>query len=98
VAVGRTADPDENAGGGRINVPMQPSGASAVDAVKTQAAEPAVNEPYPLHSTVRHKAWGTGTVLGYDNDRMTVLFDTVGYKTLSLAVVRTGGLLVLEAD
>jgi len=98
VAVGRTADPDENAGGGRINVPMQPSGASAVDAVKTQAAEPAVNEPYPLHSTVRHKAWGTGTVLGYDNDRMTVLFDTVGYKTLSLAVVRTGDLLVLEAD
>ncbi len=54
----------------------------------------AVNEPYPPHSVVRHPAWGTGTVLGYEADRMTVLFDTVGYKTLSVAVVVKGNLLV----
>jgi ATP-dependent DNA helicase RecQ len=50
--------------------------------------------PYPLHSTVRHREWGLGRVLGYDQDRMTVLFDDVGYKTLSVAVVRKSKLLV----
>jgi ATP-dependent DNA helicase RecQ len=49
--------------------------------------------PYPLHSTVSHRHWGRGTVLGYDDDRMTVLFEEVGYKTLSVAVVRNNGLL-----
>jgi ATP-dependent DNA helicase RecQ len=68
----------------RPAVPSQPSPA------------PSAARPYPLHSTVRHRAWGTGTVLGYENDRMTVLFDEVGYKTLSVAVVSREDLLVLE--
>jgi ATP-dependent DNA helicase RecQ len=49
--------------------------------------------PFPLHSTVRHADWGTGMVMGYEADRMTVLFDNVGYKTLSVPVVREQGLL-----
>jgi len=57
---------------------------------------PAQSPLYPLHSTVRHRSWGTGTVLGYDDDRMTVLFDSVGYKTLSVGVVRRQNLLVPE--
>jgi ATP-dependent DNA helicase RecQ len=79
---------------------------AATPRVPRQAPRPAVttaappgkweNAPYPLHSTVRHQSWGTGTVLGYDDDRMTVLFDSVGYKTLSVGVVRTQNLLVLE--
>jgi ATP-dependent DNA helicase RecQ len=52
--------------------------------------------PFPLHSTVRHTEWGTGLVLRYEDDRMTVLFDDVGYKTLSVPVVREQNLLVLE--
>jgi len=52
--------------------------------------------PYPLHSTVRHPEWGAGTVLGYEKDRMTVLFDDVGYRTLSVSVVQSQNLLVLE--
>jgi len=44
-------------------------------------------EPYPVHSTVRHPDWGDGMVLSYEADRMTVLFDDVGYKTLSVPVV-----------
>jgi ATP-dependent DNA helicase RecQ len=52
--------------------------------------------PFPLHSTVQHRAWGSGTVLGYEDDRMTVLFDSVGYKTLSVAVVRKQELLTLH--
>ncbi len=53
--------------------------------------------PYPLHSTVRHAQWGLGTVLGYESDRMTVLFDQVGYKTLSVAVVQDNDLLAQES-
>jgi ATP-dependent DNA helicase RecQ len=54
------------------------------------------NGPYPLHSTVRHAEWGSGTVLGYEKDRMTVLFEGVGYRTLSVSVVQSQNLLVLE--
>ncbi len=49
--------------------------------------------PYPLHSQVRHASWGQGTVMRYEDDRMVVLFDDVGYKTLSVAVVQEQGLL-----
>jgi ATP-dependent DNA helicase RecQ len=52
--------------------------------------------PFPLHSTVRHAEWGVGMVLAYESDRMTVLFDDVGYKTLSVPVVRDQKLLVAE--
>jgi ATP-dependent DNA helicase RecQ len=61
----------------------------------TAAATPA-SGPFPLHSTVRHTEWGTGLVLRYEADRMTVLFDDVGYKTLSVPVVQEQKLLVLE--
>jgi ATP-dependent DNA helicase RecQ len=52
--------------------------------------------PFPLHSTVRHAEWGSGMVLGYEADRMTVLFDSQGYKTLSVPVVEEQGLLTAE--
>ena len=31
--------------------------------------------------------WGPGVVRRYDGDRMTVLFETAGYKTLSVELV-----------
>ncbi|WP_433826244.1 RecQ family ATP-dependent DNA helicase [Actinoplanes sp. CA-015351] len=43
--------------------------------------------PFPVHSQVRHSEWGTGMVMNYEEERMTVLFDSVGYKTLSVPVV-----------
>ncbi|GGW09503.1 ATP-dependent DNA helicase RecQ [Streptomyces capoamus] len=39
---------------------------------------------YPPGAAVRHDEWGRGTVLSEDGDRITVLFDEVGYRTLSL--------------
>jgi ATP-dependent DNA helicase RecQ len=39
---------------------------------------------YPPGAAVRHGEWGRGTVLSEDGDRITVLFDDVGYRTLSL--------------
>src|SRR5262249_13182948 len=56
-------------------------------------AQPTGTEPYPVHSTVRHVEWGPGMVMGYEGDKMTVLFDDVGYKTLSVPVVRAQKLL-----
>ncbi|TDB77659.1 RecQ family ATP-dependent DNA helicase [Micromonospora sp. KC723] len=52
--------------------------------------------PFPVHSQVRHPEWGAGLVLNYVDDRMTVLFDEVGYKTLSVPVVSEQGLLTLD--
>lgn len=31
--------------------------------------------------------WGEGLILRYEGDKMVVLFDEVGYKTLSVDVV-----------
>lgn len=50
-------------------------------------------EPFPLNSRVRHQKWGEGLVIRYEGDKMTVLFDTVGYKTLAIQVVTEAGLL-----
>jgi ATP-dependent DNA helicase RecQ len=59
------------------------------------AEEPvaAADELFPTHSHVRHAEWGEGMVMGYEEDRMTVLFDDVGYKTLSVPVVKEHALL-----
>lgn len=53
----------------------------------------AESSPYPLQSTVTHKQWGEGVVMRYEGDRIVVLFEDVGYKTLLLEAVATRGLL-----
>ncbi|GIH68509.1 RecQ family ATP-dependent DNA helicase [Sphaerimonospora thailandensis] len=55
-----------------------------------EATAPAVTGdegPYPLHAGVRHAEWGPGIVMSREPDRITVLFDSVGYKTLALGAV-----------
>jgi ATP-dependent DNA helicase RecQ len=42
---------------------------------------------------VVHDTWGEGTVSGRESDQVTVVFDTVGYRTLALALVLERGLL-----
>ncbi|MFB0619056.1 ATP-dependent DNA helicase RecQ [Streptomyces sp. AGS-58] len=42
---------------------------------------------YPVGTEVRHGQWGDGTVLSEDQDRITVLFDQAGYRTLALEAV-----------
>jgi ATP-dependent DNA helicase RecQ len=51
--------------------------------------------PFPIHSEVRHGEWGKGVVLSYAGEQMTVLFEKVGYKTLSVPVVEEHKLLRL---
>jgi len=52
-----------------------------------------VEGPYPVNTRVAHAEWGTGQVLRYEDDKVVVLFDTVGYKTLSVTTVVERGLL-----
>jgi ATP-dependent DNA helicase RecQ len=42
---------------------------------------------------VRHEQWGEGTVGQLQDDQLTVVFDTVGYKTLDAGLVRERHLL-----
>jgi ATP-dependent DNA helicase RecQ len=63
-------------------------------AARTAAARN--GHPFPVSSAVRHPDWGTGTVMAYDRDRVVVLFEDAGYKTLSVPIVRSRGLLTAD--
>jgi ATP-dependent DNA helicase RecQ len=52
--------------------------------------------PFKVGDRVRHDDWGTGTVGQVEGESMTVVFDTVGYKTLALDLVVERGLLESE--
>ncbi|ROP36501.1 RecQ family ATP-dependent DNA helicase [Saccharothrix texasensis] len=51
------------------------------------------NPEYPAQSRVHHREWGAGTVVQSETDRLTVLFEQVGYKTLSLEAVHAADVL-----
>ena len=54
--------------------------------------------PFPVHSEVVHVSWGPGTVMSEETDRITVLFESTGYKTLSLEAVQRDSLLTLASE
>ena len=49
--------------------------------------------PWPVDTAVEHSEWGPGTVMSTAPDRITVLFDDHGYRTLSVAAVEESGVL-----
>ncbi|HET6285613.1 MAG TPA: RecQ family ATP-dependent DNA helicase [Amycolatopsis sp.] len=51
---------------------------------------------YAANSTVHHSEWGRGTVMSVEPDRITILFDDIGYKTLDLSAVEENDLLTVE--
>ncbi|TFV67834.1 UNVERIFIED_ORG: ATP-dependent DNA helicase RecQ [Bacillus sp. AZ43] len=62
----------------------------------TAQESPAVDDqdtPFPVETAVEHSEWGPGVVMRVEDDRITVLFDEVGYKTLGLAAVEANDLL-----
>jgi ATP-dependent DNA helicase RecQ len=59
----------------------------------TAAAEPPDETPFALGARVRHGEWGDGEVQRYEGDKMVVLFDEVGYKTLAVEIVVQNSLL-----
>jgi ATP-dependent DNA helicase RecQ len=54
---------------------------------------PPADSPFPVAMPVEHTEWGPGTVMRVEDDRIVVLFEEVGYKTLGLAAVLENGLL-----
>jgi len=54
----------------------------------------ATDLPYAVQDAVRHEEFGAGTVTDVEHDRVTVLFEDVGYRTLSVELVEERGLLV----
>jgi ATP-dependent DNA helicase RecQ len=48
---------------------------------------------FAIDEKVRHAAWGAGTVMAVEDDRVTVFFDAEGYKVLSLELIAEHGLL-----
>jgi ATP-dependent DNA helicase RecQ len=51
------------------------------------------DEPFELGTRVKHREWGDGTVNRYERDKMVVLFDDTGYKTLAVELVVANRLL-----
>jgi ATP-dependent DNA helicase RecQ len=63
-------------------------------AYATQAARATgVADPFAPGTAVRHAEWGAGVVMSADGETLTVLFDDVGYKTLSREIVEAEQLL-----
>ncbi len=56
------------------------------------------NRPFAVGARVTHPRWGAATVQRYEEDKVVVLFDQVGYKALELGAVREHGLLEPAAD
>jgi ATP-dependent DNA helicase RecQ len=75
----------------------QPCGNCDTCAAGTAQDQPAQAGAFALNSGVRHREWGHGVVMSVEQDRLTVLFDQVGYKTLALAVVQQEDLLTPDA-
>ena len=48
---------------------------------------------YVVQATVEHAEFGTGTITDVEPDRVTVLFEDVGYRTLAIDLVEERGLL-----
>jgi ATP-dependent DNA helicase RecQ len=49
--------------------------------------------PFPPETPVEHAEWGPGIVMRVEDDRLVVLFEEVGYKTLAIAAITENDLL-----
>jgi ATP-dependent DNA helicase RecQ len=50
-------------------------------------ANGANDDTWPADAAVEHTEWGHGTVMSTEDDRVTVFFESAGYRTLALADV-----------
>ena len=66
---------------------------TAYEQQEQMGVEDADDVPYPVEAAVRHREWGDGTVMSVEEDRITVFFESEGYRVLSLAAVADHDLL-----
>lgn len=68
--------------------------ASANDrAVREDDGRDHADAPFHVDDVVRHHEWGEGTVMAVEDDRVTVFFESQGYKVLATELVAERGLL-----
>ncbi len=53
------------------------------------------DSPFPNGTAVKHSEWGVGTVMRVEDDRITVFFESEGYRVLSVDLVVEKELLTL---
>jgi ATP-dependent DNA helicase RecQ len=63
------------------------------DNCEAGVVEPDREQAFTLGARVAHERWGEGLLQRYEADKIVVLFDDVGYKTLDAGLVRERGLL-----
>jgi ATP-dependent DNA helicase RecQ len=51
------------------------------------------DQPFPVDAEVRHREWGDGRVMSIEEGRITVFFESEGYRVLSLDAVEERDLL-----
>ena len=61
----------------------------------TAESRPRRRGRFTVQSSVTHEEWGPGVVMSVEDDRLTVLFEEVGYRTLSVKAVEDHDLLQL---
>jgi ATP-dependent DNA helicase RecQ len=75
-----------------------PEPCGACDVCRAGLPEPspaADGSAFPVHARVCHSSFGEGTVMALQEDKLTVLFESVGYRTLHAPTVEEQGLLQL---
>ena len=73
----------------------QPCGNCDTCAEGTAQVRPRRRGQFTLQAAVNHEEWGPGVVMAVEDDRLTVLFEEVGYRTLSVQAVEDNDLLRL---
>jgi ATP-dependent DNA helicase RecQ len=63
------------------------------DEVEDDATAAAAHRDFVVDDAVQHAQWGSGTVMSVEDDRLTVFFESEGYKVLSLELIRENGVL-----
>jgi len=71
----------------------QPCGNCDTCEAGTAHSRPSQGGSFSLNDAVNHRQWGGGVVMAVEEDRVTVLFDEVGYRTLSIDAVEDNDLL-----
>ncbi|WP_254699011.1 RecQ family ATP-dependent DNA helicase [Rhodococcus sp. SGAir0479] len=74
------------------NLRSENRGDSGSSADKPGAATNSEPDPFPVDTHVEHRSWGPGVVMRTEPDRITVLFDEHGYRTLSLDAIEDADL------
>ncbi|HEY0373856.1 MAG TPA: RecQ family ATP-dependent DNA helicase [Amnibacterium sp.] len=76
----------------------------ACDTCESGAAErsaatrtPEGDAPFTVDTAVRHAEWGDGRVMSVEDDRITVFFESEGYRVLSIAAVTEHDLLTVTS-